>query len=1246
MRVLIGRLRALLAWTAFGLLVLTAVGLTALRVLLPQLDQRPQEVAVLASQALGYPVQFASLTAGLRGSTPEISLLNASLTGADGSVTRVQALRLRFDWSASLLARAPRLSELEIDGLHLAVMRMPDGRWRVGGMQMQGNSDNGGVTAWLLAQRQVRLRAAVIDIADAGQAARALRLDSADVTLQRRGGRHRLDIRVGMGGAASGTFRLQAEMTGLDGDMTTSAGHAYVTARDLAGVDVPFGGVLFGGRLDVETWLRWKAGRIDRVHGRIDGQGQLQQVGQARQLSLESLHLAGVWQRTAVGWVSGLDSLRAESGERVWRVDRAFVRRRADDLSLSADVVDLATLGPVAGLLAGPDNALAGRLASVDPTLRARDLHGTVSHAFAPQRAIRLTGQIDELRWGPSDSLPGLAGVAGELRLSPGAASFVLAGAPHLTLDAPRAYAEPLQLDAARGTLTAQWSDAGVGVQLDGFAARRGDFDLAVRGRLSLPVGGEPELFVQAGTPQAAADAFFALLPDRALSPKFIAWGRQAIQAGTLSDVQALLRGNPRQFPFRDGQGQFLGSARFSQVALDYQPGGGWPSVSDGSGRFDLRGPEFSLALDRGRLLGSRTTDVQVRIPDVAVPAKRLLLEGTVRGEAQDVIRFVQRSPLAARFGSRVDRLVFDAAAQTQVKLDLVFTGPVKTTRVSGSTQLAGNSLAVAGSGLVVQDLRGALGFSEAGLTAKAMAARLFGGPVVFDLTSVPGSGVRIEPRGQADAADITRYLRLPWPELFTGGVPWQGGIDIAGDGSLNLDLNLDLAGAVGILPEPLGVLRRQPLQVRARCACGAAARVWDVRLAAQPVVAQLELVPTQGGGSTLRRGDLAIGVETRLPPVGFNVHGRVAQLALSPWLAWLGAHFGGSAGGAWPSPRIDVYADRLDYLGQAFADVRFQVLRGDGWDVDVDAADVAGKIHVRSTDAGQQVELDLERLFLARNDGRGQGDTSRIDPAGVPVLRGRVGNLRYGGEAFGALEFSSQRLADGLDFDNLVLSGDYGTIKGRGSWRGTAQSSISSLEATPDFKDFGAFLGHFGVKSLVLGGRGKLDTRLSWPGSPGNFEFARLDGQVSGELRKGMLPDLEPGVGRLFGILSLDSVARRLSLDFRDVFGRGFAIDRMRGELLLAAGEAQLKNLRVRGPAAHLTIDGRTNLTDRSLDVEVLSAPQVTSSLPLAGAIAAPGVGAAIYLGQKLFEGAIDKVTEQRYHVTGTWADPKIDKR
>lgn len=1244
-------------WALGVTLVLIALGLTGLRLALPLLDRHPDRVAALASQALGYPVTFARLTTGMSGVTPQLELRDASLTAADGSVTRVGALRLRFDWTASLLARAPRLSALEVDGLALAVRRQPDGTWQIAGMSMQPGE--GGFGRWLLAQPQVRLRGAVIDIGDAREPARALRLDSAVAELQQRAGRHWLDLRVGVAGSASGAFRLRAEMRGLGGDLAASEGHAYVSAVDLTGAEVPLAGVLFGGQLSGEAWLRWKAGRVERVRGSVEGVGRVHAADRPP-LDLDALRLSGVWQRTADGWAAALDEGHIEAVQREWRVEKAQAWRRGDALALRAGLLDLAGAGPLAGLLAAR-LPTAGLLTELDPTLRARELVGTLD-LTAPARTLRLAAQVDDLGWQPGGRVPGLAGLAGELRLGGAAASFALQGAPHLTLTAPGLYAEPRQLDVARGVLTAQWSPAGVQAQLADFSVRSGSIDLAVRGRLSLPAAPaadtaadpaaqpQPDLFIQAGTPQAPAAEFFGLLPDRALSPKFIDWGRSAIKAGTLHGVNALLRGDPRRFPFRDHQGQFLASTDFTDVTLDYQPGHGWPEAREARGRFGLAGPEFWLTLADGRLLDSRVPELTVRIPDVVKQEKRLLLDGRATGPAQDAIRFIKESPLAARLGRQVARLGFDGQATTQVQLDLTFTGPAKSTRVTGRTRLDGNALTIDGTGLVVQALRGDVGFGSAGLDARAVQARLFGGPVVFDLTSSAGKPLRIEPRGEAVAAEVVRYLRLPWPALFDGPVPWQGGVDIAGDGALTLDLNVELARATGDLPAPLDGLRRKPMAVLARCACGTPARAWDVTLTAQPLTARLDLAPTAGGGTALRRADLAIGAENRLPSAGFNVHGRLPVLALEPWLAWLSANFKETTAGTALVPRVDVYADRLDYLGQRFADARLQVVRSDGWDVSVDGAGVAGSVRVTGSGDDQRVQLDLSRLHLARDPAGGQpgaaGGVDGVDPGRVPVLGGRIGELRYGGETFGALDFSSRRLADGLDFDRLDLAGDYGRITGTGSWRGGGGRSESRLMASAQFTDFGAFLGHWGVSKLVSGGRGKLEADLAWPGSPGAFAFPALSGTVSGDLRRGTLPDVEPGVGRLFGILSLDSVIRRLSLDFRDVFGRGFTVDRMQGDIRLASGQAELKNLRVRGPAARLTLNGTTNLTDRSLEVDVLAVPQVTSTLPLAGAIAAPPVGAAIYLGQKVLGGPLDKVAEQRYHVTGTWAEPKIDKR
>ncbi|GAB4354513.1 MAG: YhdP family protein [Immundisolibacter sp.] len=1219
------------------MLVGAALVLTALRVALPRLEQHPQYVAALASRALGHPVEFARLSAGLRGNTPQITLHRASVRGSDDSLTQVQALRLRFDWSASLLARGPRLASLEIDGLHLAVVRQADGRWQFGGMR-GGGALSGAALSWLLAQPRVRLQRAVIDISDATEPARTLRLEQAAVNVWRRGDRHRIRVDVGVGGFASGSFHLLADVRGLRQDVAASEGRAYVIARNMAGANVPLGDLLFGGQLDGELWLRWRGGRIERLAGRVEGRGRLQRDQTA--LTLDALYVDGVWQRTGDGWLAGVQRLRAESGAQTWRLDDAYLRRYGDRLALRVGLLDVAAARAWLALLAPADRGWVGVLAQADPTVRLRD--GQLDGRLGDWRSLRLQAQVDELTWRPGHGLPGVGGLAGELRLGAGAASFALAGAPTLVLDAPELYSAPLQISASRGTVTAQWDEAGRAVRLDGFAGRCGDMSVTARARVSLPASGPLRLFVQASVPQAPARELFTLFPDRKLSAKFIDWGRRAIQGGTLSDIQLLFDGDPREFPFRDGQGQLLGQAGFSEVALDYQPGHGWPPVSDARGRLDLRGPTVTLAVAEAQLLDSRARDVQVRIPDVLTREKRLRLEGRVVGPAQDVIGFVQRSPLAARLGKAVGRLQFTGTAQTTLALDLVFTGPARRVTVDGSTRLDGNRLAVDGTGIELANLRGAIDFTRSGLQARGVQARFLGGPVTVDLASDPDAGLRLQPRGQADAAAVVQFLRLPWPRLFAGTVPWRGSVAIAGRGDIELDLELELAGAVRGLPTPLDVLQRKPLRVQARRLVADSS--WDVNLAASPLAARLDLMPAAGGGVILRRGDLAIDAALRLPPAGFNVHGHLAQLPLGPWLGWLGEQFGGTAGGDWPSPRVDVYADRLDYLGQRFADLRLQLMRDDGWRVSVDAPDIAGKVQVTGTGRGQQVQLDLTRLHLDRQRSARKGDDV-ADPAAVPQLGGRIGALRYGGEDFGALTFASRRLADGLAFEALELTGSYGTITGSGSWRGSAAASTSRLRATADFQDFGALLARLGIDDLVRGGRGDLAVDVAWPGSPGAFDFPALEGRANGDLRDAMLPDVEPGVGRLFGILSLDSVVRRLTLDFRDVFGRGFAVDRMRGELVLQAGRAELRNLRVRGPAAHLTLNGSTSLVDRSLDVDVVAVPQVTSSLPLAGAIAAPGVGAAIFLGQKIFEGAIDKATEQRYHVTGTWAQPQIEK-
>ena len=58
--------------------------------------------------------------------------------------------------------------------------------------------------------------------------------------------------------------------------------------------------------------------------------------------------------------------------------------------------------------------------------------------------------------------------------------------------------------------------------------------------------------------------------------------------------------------------------------------------------------------------------------------------------------------------------------------------------------------------------------------------------------------------------------------------------------------------------------------------------------------------------------------------------------------------------------------------------------------------------------------------------------------------------------------------------------------------------------------------------------------------------------------IEAGQFLKAEPGAARLLGVLSLQSLPRRLALDFRDLFEEGFAFDSVTGDVAIAQGVAQ----------------------------------------------------------------------------------------
>ncbi len=64
--------------------------------------------------------------------------------------------------------------------------------------------------------------------------------------------------------------------------------------------------------------------------------------------------------------------------------------------------------------------------------------------------------------------------------------------------------------------------------------------------------------------------------------------------------------------------------------------------------------------------------------------------------------------------------------------------------------------------------------------------------------------------------------------------------------------------------------------------------------------------------------------------------------------------------------------------------------------------------------------------------------------------------------------------------------------------------------------------------------------------------------------------------IGKMLSIFSLQTIPRRLSLDFSDVFQKGYSFDSIKGDFNFNNGDMHTNNLRFDGPVAKVAIQGR----------------------------------------------------------------------
>lgn len=1275
-------------------LVLLALGAGIFSQLLPLAERHPDRIAEWLSARAGRPVRFDKVETEWTRRGPLLRL-DGLRVGEGQDAVAIGAAEILVSQYAGLLP-GRSFTELRVRNLALTLERAGDGRWQVRGLP--GQSQGGDPLSALEGLGELQ----VID-ARLGISAPSLKIETVipdvDLRLQVDGERVRSGLR-----ARSRRDGSPVDFV-LDFDRDSGNGRLYASAKnaDLSSWSSLLhvnGVTIVEGRGRAEVWASLRRNRIASIS--IDGDlegvrlrgapfaaaapagASAKPASAAPIATFARLQAVAHWRVDANGWRLDAPSMQvhAQTDSKPQILD-GLVLAGGKRYGLSAERIDAGPLFAVLALSDRLDPKLRRWLSAAKPgavleRVRVGGLRGGAEGSGTGNGSVRIEATVRDLQFAAVGNSPGIDGLGGDLRGDGEAMAFAFDPKAKLRFDWPRGFGVA-HVVGLRGEAIGWREDGGWRVETPALRIDGDGYGADVRGGLWFQNDGTaPRIDVAADLDDALAPTAKRFWPKHVMSPALVHWLDTALVSGHVRDGRAVIAGELENWPFRSPVGApptgvFDARATLQDMRVKFNAD--WPATSDMDADIAFVGNGFSVA-GKAVLAEVGIHAFEAGIPDYGNGA--LGIDAHADADAAKLLGLVRQSPLRKDHAGVLSSLGASGPASVGFTLALPLHGTAsRKAKIDGEIELRGVRLAESEWKLAFTGVNGRARYDENGFSANDLRAQYDRQDGRLSLRAGPGhvrdkrQGFEAELEASLTSDDLLdRASDLAWLKPFVRGRSrWTAGIAIpAGAASAGaaasrstkapasartpvaqitrLQLRSDLVGMALDLPAPMdkaaGTALPTTLDLQLPIGKGEIALAFGQRFALRAKDTQGQLGIRAAFGTDR--------IAEAPPASGLVIGGRAATLDAIGWVTL--TH--GNGGSRLPLRRADVAADRLLLLGGAFPDTRLQIVPASGGlGVQLEGASLAGALLVPDTDGGS-IAGRLQRLHWrsagtaatsapASSAASANGD---IDPSKVPAINLRVDDLRVAGAALGDTQFRSRPTANGMEIVQLQTRAPTRRIDVAGDWSGRGAATRTRLDATVASDDFGALLGDFGLGGRLDGGKGDARFDASWAGSPMAFQLAALDGTLAVNVKDGRLVEIEPGgTGRVLGLLSIAQLPRRLTLDFRDFFSKGFAFNKLGGTVKFAGGSARSEDFAINGPAASINIRGAANMRTQTFDQTIEVLPKTGNLLTAVGAIAGGPVGAAVgAVANAVLQKPLGQAAAKNYRVTGPWKDPKVE--
>ena len=1257
------KLRTLLVMMVAVVIICVAIAFNLLRLGLPYLNQYTRDIGQAVSDQLGRQVVIGQLDAAWEKFSPRFKLLSVNVFDGQELLFYFEEVNFSLDWWNSLRRLTPLLGEVVIKGTDIEIRRTQEGLFEIQGLPIQPPRNQGEAVSSLqyqLSRADFYLEESIVRWHDELRQHPPRVLSRVNISLQSDEPHYKVVVDVELPKHYGASLNVIAELNIADG-FSLWEGRVYVKGRGLnlgnlmaESKDYPLG---LEGVMDTDLWGHWRKGRLEMVSGRFElDKLSVFDVSQS-QNKWQAEHAAtwARWERGSEGWQLQLQDLHVRrQPQEIWPGKSTVAIWHRPELTETRIAANFLRLQDLSSLL---------QVLPIDPDWR-EGIRQASPYGDLRKLYVELTGSalLDNLRMNVNFDELGLrlpkhriafSGLDGQL-FHMGRNTLLNLDSRDAELEFGRIFRAPMFFEVLKSDISLSHSEEGWHIHSPWVEAYNEDAVTASRMDILIPVEGSPFLDLRTDFRDAQVSQAWKYLPVNRLPGPVVDWLDKALVKGVATQGGFLLHGPIKSFPFRGGEGVLQVDFDVKDVELRYV--NNWPEIEAIQGKVRFLNESLSVQRARGKIFNTQLRNTELLIRQLGRPF--LEITGQAKGTVDDMLRYLVDSSLLKwpGDGTALFSLAGNAGLDLRLQIPLGKAKQDKIFSVGGNLRLEGSDAYFLGQKVAFEELFGDVAFDGLSVTSPRLIGRLNSRAVDISVTpKVKKSGIEnhVDINGKFAMHDLLHNFGLDLGLLMQGEADWKIGVTIpdfrhSSESRLEVVAESGLQGIEVKLPEPLAK------NLAAESSFVTQVKLLDTELQVnidydEQLSAALAWPPDNLTGI---RGDIRVNSgAARLRQDGISLE---VALPRASWNQWWQTFERRNPEETSPEPmseslravKLDI--GELEIAGQHLQSFKLNAKRDkDTWALTLASKQMSGSASVPTDfSTGKPLAFGMDYVRLPDiPDAGGMGlarENSEILPSAIPPIQLTINELQIKDWQLNDVELVTSRHDKGMMIDRLRLKGPSMEASARGAWlQSLPGSSESSMHIEISSSNFGKMLSGFGYSRSVDKARGDAEFNWQWEGGPHQFNWDTLKGAGRLKLDKGQLPNLDPGAGRILGLLSFQALPRRLSLDFGDIFGKGFSFDQITGTFDFANGNAHTQDFEITGPAADVFLRGRIGLSARDYDQHITVAPHVTRTLPLLGvAGGVPGVAAVAVLQQLL---GVGEASQIRYSVTGPWDDPKV---